>query len=108
MKGNRVLLVGYVGKHLATRKLENGNKRVGIRIATHYSRKNEQGEKVYHTVWHDVVAWGGTAEYAERSFVKGSRIMVDGSIDYRTYPDQSGHIRYITQIVAHSLMNLDR
>ncbi len=108
MNANRVLLIGYVGKDLSATKLETGSKRVGIRIATHYSHKTPGGEKIDHTVWHDIVAWDSTAEYAERSFVKGSKIMVDGSIEYRTFPDKSGHIRYITQIKAHSLMNLDR
>ena len=108
MNANRVLLIGYVGQDLAALKLQDGSKRVGIRIATHFFYKNQEGEKIAHTVWHNVVAWNGIAEYAERSFVKGSKIMVDGSIQYRTYPDRAGHTRYITQIKAHSLMNLDR
>lgn len=108
MKTNQVKLIGYVGKDLSCKKLENGSKRVGMRIATHFQTKNNGGEKLWQTVWHDVVAWDKTAEYAERSFVKGSKIMVDGSIAYRTYPDNTGHIRYLTVITAHSLMNLDR
>ena len=108
MKSNHVLLIGYVGQDLATLKLQNGSKRVGIRVATHYQHKMDNGDKIDHTVWHNVVAWDGTAEYAEKSFVKGSKIMVDGSIEYRVYPDKAGHTRYITQIKAHSLMNLDR
>lgn len=108
MKSNHVTLIGFVGSHLLTTKLENGSKRVSIRMATHFFQKNEMGEKIYHTVWHDVVAWDNVAEYAERSFVKGSRIMVDGSITYRTYPDKQGHLRYVTMITADSVMNLDR
>ncbi len=108
MQGNKVILVGYVGNHLTTKKLESGGKRVGIRMATHYRHKDEKGESVYHTVWHDIVAWNSAAEFAERSFVKGSRILVEGFIEYRTYPDSTGHTRYITQIKAQSLMNLDR
>ena len=108
MKSNRVTLIGFVGTHLFTSILENGSKRVAIRMATHYIKKNQQGDKKYQTVWHDVVAWGHTAGYAEQNLVKGSRIMVDGFITYRTYPDQHGHIRYVTQITASSLMNLDR
>lgn len=108
MQNNKVTLIGYVGNDLISSKLENGSKRVAIRMATHQSNKNVLGEKVYYTVWHDVVAWNNTAEYAERNFVKGSKLMVDGSIVYRTFPDKSGHIRYYTQIKAHSLMNLDR
>lgn len=108
MNNNRVLLIGYVGKDLSAKKLENGTKRIVIRIATHHQRKNETGEKTYCTIWHDVVAWNHIAEIAERSFVKGSKIMVEGSIEYRTYPDNTDHIRYVTQIRATSLMNLDR
>lgn len=108
MKTNHVTLIGYVGKDLSCKKLENGSKRVGLRIATHSLHKNTAGEKEWLTVWHDVVAWNNVAEYAERSFVKGSKIMVDGSLAYRTFPDTTGHIRYMTMITAHSLMNLDR
>jgi len=108
MKSNRVMLIGYVASDLSVTESKNGDKRVAIRIATHYPRKNRQGEKVWQTVWHDVVAWDSTAEYAERNFVKGSKIMVDGSVRYGTYSDYAGHTRYVTQIKAHSLMNLDR
>lgn len=86
MKTNRVQLIGYVGQGLCLTQLKNGTKRVAIRVSTHYKRKNRQDEKAWQTVWHDVVAWNTIAEYADRSFVKGSRIMVDGSITYRTYP----------------------
>ena len=108
MKGNRIQLIGYVGKDLLASTAGNGNKRIAIRLATHYSTKSKNGEKLYHSVWHDIVAWKGVAEYAARNFVKGSKIMVEGAITYRTYPDHTGHIRYVTEITAHSLMNLDR
>lgn len=108
MQNNKVTLIGYVGNNLTSSKLKNGSKRVAIRMATHQSTKNSSGKKVYYSVWHDVIAWDRTAEFAEKNFVKGSRIMVDGSISYKTYPDPKGHIRYVTQIRAHSLVNLDR
>lgn len=108
MKSNRVLLIGYVGNHLASQKLDNGGKRVGIRMATHYDYKDEKGERIDNTVWHDVVAWDSTAEFAERQFVKGSKIMVEGMIEYRVFKNKEGSIRYLTQIKATSLMNLDR
>lgn len=108
MKTNRVQLIGYVGSDLSAATTSKGNKRVNMRVATHHPVKGDQGDTTWLTVWHDVVAWDSTAEYGGRSFVKGSRIMVEGSIEYRSYPDRTGHIRYITQIKAHSLMNLDR
>lgn len=108
MQGNRVLLIGYVGQHLVSKKLDNGGKRVGIRMATHYDFKNDKGEKIDRTVWHNVVAWDGTAEFAERSFVLGSKIMVEGMIDYREFRNNDGKMIYRTQIKATQLMNLDR
>lgn len=108
MEGSRVWLIGYVGQHLTTRKLSNGSKRVSIRMATHYDHRDEKGGRIDHTVWHDVVAWDHTAEYAERSFVRGSRIMVEGRIDYRVFRKQDGSMYYGTQIRASNLINLDR
>ena len=108
MKTNHIQLIGYVGSDLSPSRTSNGNKRINIRVATHYPVKNNQGETNWQTAWHDVIAWDHTADYAGRSFVKGSKILVEGSIQYRSYPDKSGHIRYITQIKADSLMNLDR
>ena len=108
MKNNQVQLIGYVGKDLSSTTLPGGDRRIAIRVATHYSGLDKNGEKIYFTTWHEVTAWNNVAEYAERNFVKGSKIMVDGSIEYRTYADKTGHTRYYTQIKAHSLMNLDR
>lgn len=108
MKTNHVTLIGYVAKDLTTTQLPDGTKQVRLRVSTHYNTTTKTGEKIRHTQWHDVVAWNKTAEYAGKSFVKGSRIIVHGSIEYYTYPDKTGHLRYQTQIKASSLMNLDR
>lgn len=108
MKTNKVLLVGYVGKDLAATLTSNGSKRVCIRMATHYRKKTTDDKQLYYTVWHDVVAWDKQAQQAERNFVKGSRILVEGFIVYRSYPDHSGHTRYVTEIRADNLINLDR
>lgn len=108
MKANQVTLVGFVGQHLKTGNSSAGTRRVGIRLATHCRVSSNTGATENKTMWHDVVAWGAAAFYAERNFVKGSHILVDGSIRYRTYVDHTGHTRYVTQIRANSLMNLDR
>lgn len=108
MKTNQVILIGYVGQDLVDTTTQKGSKRVSIRVATHHTQKGENGVKKWHTVWHDIIAWDQVADYALGNFVKGSRIMVDGSIIYRTYPDHTGHIRYLAEINAAHLVNLDR
>lgn len=107
MTNNLIRLIGYVGKDLTGTTVATGHRRIQLRMATHYTTQQD-GTKRYHTVWHDVVAWGPTAEYAERSFVKGSKVLVEGSVEYRTYYDKSGHTRYIARVAAHHLINLDR
>ena len=108
MKQNSVQLIGYIASYPEIKVFEKAGKKASLRVATHHFVKKEGDKKIYATTWHDVVAWDERAEYAERSFVKGSHILVDGSIVYRTYPDASGHTRYITEIKASSLINLDR
>ena len=108
MKYNSVQLIGYVGDSPKITVLKDGRKRAAIRVATHDFENSTYKNGKYSSVWHDVIAWGKKAEIAERSFVKGSRILVDGSIVYRTYPNTSGHLIYITDIEAHWLQNLDR
>ncbi len=108
MKQNNVQLIGYVGTDPDIKICSNGIKMACLRVATHYPLKKEGGKKLYATTWHNIVAWNQHAEYAERSFVKGSHILVDGSIVYNTWPDKTGHTRYTTEIKASALINLDR
>jgi single-strand DNA-binding protein len=89
-------------------KTRKGGSRASLRIATHHLARRGDGTKKWKSVWHDVVAWNKQAEYAENNFVKGSRIIVEGYISYRQYVDKSGRTRYYTNIIAHSLLNLDR
>jgi single-strand DNA-binding protein len=103
---NMVMLIGYVGQHLKMSKTANGIKRLTIRVATHDVSKGEKQRR--ETTWHDVIAWGGLADLAASNFVKGSRIRVHGSICYRSFPGKEGHTRYIAEIKAEFLQNLDR
>jgi single-strand DNA-binding protein len=105
---NRAQLIGYVGKDPVITTTMKGSKLAKINLATDFFFKNEQGKEVKITTWHDVVAWAKNAEEAENNFVKGSHIMVEGQIVYRTYKDHVGHTRYVTEIKAQTLMNLDR
>lgn len=108
MKGNNtVQLIGYVGNDLRALQRPKGRK-VLIRVATHDKVKDHTGEEKEITAWHDVAVWGDIAQFAERCFVKGSHILVQGRLVHRTYVDQVGHRRYVTEIAADHLENLDR
>jgi single-strand DNA-binding protein len=108
MKTNYIRLIGHMGNDIKVITAPKG-KIVSLRLATSYKLKtpDAKGNK-YGTEWHDVLAYDSIAKYAESNLVKGSRVMVEGFISYRTYLDRCNHVRYVTKIVAQSLFNLDR
>lgn len=108
MKTNNVQLVGYIGNHLTSVRSIRGNTRAGITVATHCTQKTDEGTLLYQTVWHEVVAWNSLGEYALRTFVKGSRIMVEGYLNYREFTTKAGKRHFRTYIIATSIINLDR
>ena len=107
---NSVQLIGYVGADPTIRKFANGNRCARMRVATHspIRKKTDSEEQQYSTAWHTVVAWANSADYAERNFLKGSHILVDGRVVYRSYENKDGQKESVTEIVAGTLINLDR
>jgi len=104
---NAVTLIGYVGRDLKS-TTHDGLSRVALRMATHHFVKNKAGESINQTTWHNVVAWEQAADFANRNFVKGSKIMVEGAIVYETYTGKDGKKKFGAHIKAISLTNLDR
>ena len=67
-------------------------------IATNESYKNAKGELVKETQWHNLIAWGKTAEIIEKYLKKGSEVAVEGKLIKRNYTDKEGLKRYVTEI----------
>lgn len=51
----------------------------------------------------DVVAWRNTADFICKYFQKGSMIGIEGEIQTRTYTDQDGKNRKVTEIMANNV-----
>jgi single-strand DNA-binding protein len=77
-------------------------------IAINESYKNNTGESMNETYWHTIVAWGKTAEIAERLLVKGSEVAIDGKLVSRVYTATDGQKKFITEVVANELLLLTR
>lgn len=97
---NFVFLTGRVGADPEIKYFEGDNAVANFSLATSSSYKNKSGEKVEKTQWHKIVAWRHLAKLAENYIKKGTYITVSGSIEYRSYEDQNGVKKYITEIVA--------
>ncbi|MDY0100030.1 MAG: single-stranded DNA-binding protein [Bacteroidales bacterium] len=103
---NRVQLIGNLGQDPETKTLDNGKKVTHFTLATDESYKNSEGQKISEPTWHNIVAWNGLAEVAEKYLKKGREVAVEGRIVYRTYEDKKGNTRYITEIVLNDLVLL--
>ena len=105
---NKVQLIGNIGNDPKVAVLESGSKTVRFAMATNEYYKNAQGEKVQSTQWHNVVAWGKTAELVENYVPKGKEVGVEGRLTNRTYEDKEGVKKYITEVVCNELLLLGK
>ena len=105
---NKVQLIGRLGKDAETITFDDGKVKARFPLATNEHFRNNEGEKVERTQWHDVVAWGGLAEVAGQHLRKGLEIAVEGRLTYRTYEDGEGQTRYITEVVANEMLMLEK
>ncbi len=105
---NSVQLIGNLGNDPEIVNLDNGNKLAKFSIATSDSYKNAQGEKIEDTQWHNVVAWGKTAEIVENYLTKGKQVAVEGKLVHRSYETKEGEKRYITEIKCNELLMLGK
>ncbi|WP_416440778.1 single-stranded DNA-binding protein [Phnomibacter sp. MR] len=105
---NRVQLIGHLGKDPEVRAIDNGNKMARFTIATNETYQNNKGEKVTDTQWHNVVAWGKTAELVEKLLQKGHEVALEGKLENRSYTDKDGQKRYITEVVTSEFLLLTK
>jgi len=105
---NRVQLIGNLGMNPEVRTTESGKKMARVSIATNESYKNAKGEWIKETQWHNLVAWGKTAEVIERKLQKGCEVMIEGKLVHREYTDKTGVKRNVTEVQVLDLLMLER
>lgn len=103
---NRVQLIGNIGKEPEVKTFESGKTKASFSLATSESYTDADGKKVTDTQWHQIVAWGNTANYIESYLEKGNRIAVDGKLVHRSYNDKDGATRYITEVLVNEILLL--
>lgn len=110
MSVNKVILVGNVGREPEIRYFDNDVAKANFSLATSergYTTSN--GTQIpERTEWHNIVCWRGLAQVAEKFVKKGTLLYVEGKIRSRSYDDQNGIKKYITEIVADSIELLSR
>lgn len=106
---NKIQLVGYLGADPEFTTLEDGTSMARMRIATDTYVPQKNGGLKKYTDWHTVRLWvPQQIEKLRTCLIKGSHIMVDGRLLYRTYTGKDGRVCNVTEIRANLLVDLDR
>lgn len=107
---NRVMLIGNIGADPEIRAVASGSRVAQFNLATGYRKKD--GTDVTH--WHRIVVWerpnaggGDPFNVVEKFVKKGSKLYVEGEIEYRSYEDKDGVTKYVTEIRPRELLLLD-
>ena len=105
---NRVQLIGNLGTAPEIKTLEGGKKMAKLVLATNETYKNQKGDKITETTWHNLTVWGVQAEIAEKYLEKGMEIAVDGKLQNNNYTDKDGVKRYVINIVVNDFVMLSK
>ena len=101
---NKVQLIGRIGQSPEVKHLESGKTVANFSLATNERYKNNKGELVENTEWHNLVAWGKTAEIIEKYVEKGSEIAIEGKLTNRSWKDKEGNKKYATEVLVNELL----
>ena len=107
---NKVMLIGNIGADPEIRAVGSGTRVAQFNLATGYRKKD--GTDVTH--WHRIVVWerpnaggGDPFNVVEKFVKKGSKLYLEGEIEYRSYEDKVGVTKYVTEIRPRELLLLD-
>lgn len=104
---NRVVLVGRLTRDPELRELSSGQSVCSLRIACSGLQRDGDGDYVERPNYFDVSAFGGQAQAIERFMRKGSRVAVDGRLEWREWETAEQERRQAVGIVADSVEFLD-
>jgi len=101
---NKVLLLGNVGKDPEIRSTAGGMTIATFSLATADRQKDQQGNWQDKTEWHNLVAFGRTAEIVRDYVKKGTQLFIEGKIQTRSWDDKdSGQKKYRTEILVNEM-----
>ena len=104
---NSVHLIGRPGMDPEIKKF--GDKKLArFTLATNEKHYNDKMELIQDTEWHNILAWGRTAEIVEKLVRKGRLMAIEGKIQTRQYEDKDKNKRYVTEILMDEFMLVEK
>ena len=95
---NKVFLIGRLTRDPELRYTGNNTAVATFSIAVNRNFSNQNGEREADFI--NIVVWRKQAENVKNYLTQGSQVAIDGRIQTRSYDDQSGNKRYVTEVVA--------
>ena len=97
---NKVILAGRIVAEPELKQTPTGASVCSIRIAVNRRFQSRDSQQQNEADFFNVTAWQNTAEFIAKYFHKGSAICICGRIQNRSWTDQNGQKRYMTDIIA--------
>ena len=95
---NKVVLIGRLTRDPELRYTGNNTPVASFSLAVNRNYSNQQGEREADFI--NIVVWRKQAENVKNYLTQGSQVAIDGRLQTRTYDDQNGQRRYITEVIA--------
>ena len=106
---NKWLGSGRLTRDPNVRVLGDGNKIATFSIAVdrRFGKKQEDGRWERETDFFDVVSRGGVADYVDEKLRKGTKVIVEGSVENNNFTSREGVKNYSVRIVARSVERME-
>lgn len=100
---NKAQIYGNITKDIELKSLPSGSAVCSFSVATNRTWKDKDGKKAEEVQYHNIVAFGKTAELIHQYMKKGSPIYIEGRIQTRSWETKDGGKRYTTEIVVEQM-----
>ena len=95
---NKVFLIGRLTRDPELRYTGSNTAVATFSLAVNRNFTNQSGEREADFI--NIVVWRKQAENVKNYLQQGSQVAIDGRIQTRSYDDQNGQKRYVTEVVA--------
>jgi single-strand DNA-binding protein len=105
---NKIMLIGNAGRDAELRYTAGGTAQSQFSLAVNRNRKNQAGEWESETEWFNIILFGDQAERISQNVTKGKSLYVEGRLQTRNWDDDSGVKHTRIEVIANSVLFLDR
>lgn len=90
---NKVILIGNLTKNIDLKYLTTGVAVGESSMAINQVYKKQDGTKVQDTCFIDIIMYGRSAEISNQYLKKGSKLCIEGKLNFQQWSDQNGNKR---------------